>query len=362
MFNLLTTLKRQDMQNFFQKFASRVKPGSRKDSDLTRMLVALERQGLLQSILQVQSNSADAKGLVDGLLAESTSQTQQGLGAYNKHTCFVFHALLIATIHGFRGHLKSLKGNEDAKSREKHAHQVLQFGRLLWRLAYSQMLTYHLQLLEAANFLHSPVDANMQYIKDDTSLAASHPTDGDEDEDENDDTAAYVERGGPDHASHGSAYKFRRWIQLLVAHWVAPDILSKSKGLYKADITLMHVVSRLERKSMAPWDSTIRRLASLSTAAEPTAPFDAERAIKSFTSNIQNPHFDAKIVKAFRQDKLTEALPPEKVVFSGNIHCEVALALLVEQSAQGDASFPNLVFVRILLPSIYVKLMSWTGY
>ena len=187
MFNLLNTLKPQDMQNFFQKFASQVKPGLWKDSNLTGMLVHLEQQGLLWGILQVQLNSTNAKGLVNGLLAKLASQTQQGLCAYNKHTCFIFHALLIATICGFWNNLKLLKGNEDAKSHEKHANQVLQFGCLLWQIAYSQMLTYHLQLLEVANFLHSPVDTNMQYIKDDTSLAAGHPTDGDKDEDKNED-------------------------------------------------------------------------------------------------------------------------------------------------------------------------------
>jgi hypothetical protein len=352
------------MQIYFQKFMSQVQPSSRKDSTLTWTLVDLDEQGLLQSFLElplegiVPSNSTDAKSLVDALRAASSSQSQQGLGAYNERTCFVFHHLLIATIRGFRANLQRLRESKDAKGRENRAHEVLQFGRLLWRIAHSQMLTHHLQLLEAANFLHTPVDANMRYITNDTSLATGHPMDGDED----DDTAEDVERGGPDHARPSAAYRFRRWIQLLVSHWAALDILSRSKGIEGADIALVHVRSRLHRKKMAPWDSTIRRLASLSTAAEPTDSFDAKRAIDAFTRNIENPYFDAKIVMAFRKKNATQALLPQDVVFSGNVHCEVALALLVEQSARGgDASLPSLVSVGIL-PSRYVKLMSCTGY
>jgi hypothetical protein len=126
----------------------------------------------------------------------------------------------------------------------------------------------------------------MRYIRDDTSLATSHSTDGDEVDDEVDDTAENVERGGPDHEMPSAAYKFRRWIQLLVSHWAALDILLKSKGMESADITLVHVRSILHRTEMAPWDSTIRRLASLSTAAAPTDSFDAQRAIDSFTRKL----------------------------------------------------------------------------
>jgi hypothetical protein len=327
------------------------------------MLVGLEEQGLLQSFLElplegfVPSNSPDAKSLVDELRATSSSQSQQGLGAYNEHTCFVFHTLLIATIRGFQLNLQGLrdsKVNKDPKDRENHAHQVLQFGRLLWRIAYSQMLTHHLQLLEAGNFLHTPVHASMRYIGDDTSLAPSHSTDGDEIDDEIDDTAEDVEHGGPDHAMPGAAYKFRRWIRLLVSHWAALDILLQSKGMKGTDITLVHVRSIRDRGEMVPWDSTIHRLASLSTAAEPTDSFDAQRAIDSFTRNIENPRFNAKSLLAFRKAKTTQALLPDDVKFDGNIHCEVALALLVEQSAQGGDASKSLVSVRILRPSVYV--------
>jgi hypothetical protein len=291
-----------------------------------------------------------------------SSQSQLDLGAYNEHTCFVFHLLLIATISGFQIHLQSLRESQDVKDREIYADQVSQIGCLLWRIAYSQMLTHHLKLLEAANFLHTPVDANMRYIGDDTSLGTSHSMDGDKD-DEDDDTAEYVEHGGADHANPGAAYKFRRWIQLLVSHWAALDILSQSKGVEGADIALIHVRSLLHWAEMEPWDSTIRRLASLSAGAEPTDSFDAQRAIDSFIHNIENPYFDAKIVKAFRKEHKIQAELPKYVKFSGNIHCEVALALLVERSAQGgDASLGSLVSVRILRPSIYVELMSCTGY
>jgi hypothetical protein len=252
-------------------------------------------------------------------------------------------------------YLQALYDSKVKEERAKYALQVLQFGRLLWRIAYSQMLIHHLQLLEAAHFLHTPVDDNMRYIGDDTSLATSHSTDGDEVDDEVDDTAEDVERGGPVQETHSAAYKFRRWIQLLVSHWAALDILTKSKGMEGADITLIHVRSMLHRTTMAPWDSTIRRLASLSTAAAPTDSFDAQRAIDSFTRNIENPRFnDVPSVLAFRKADKTHAAAPKDVAFGGNIHCEVALALHVENSAQGGDDSQSLVSVRILRPSVYV--------
>jgi len=112
MFTLLTELKPQAMQIFFQKFASQLKPSSREDSGLTSMLVSLENRGLLQSFLEqplegfVPTSSTDGKSLLDELRAASSSQSQPGLGAYNEHTCFVFHVLLIATIRGFQVHLR----------------------------------------------------------------------------------------------------------------------------------------------------------------------------------------------------------------------------------------------------------------
>ena len=363
MFSVLTKLEPGAMQNFFQQFASQVQPSQRKDSALTWMLVDLEENGMLQSFVEVplegsvHVNSTDAKRLVDELRAGLSSQSPQGLGAYNAHTCFVFHLLLIAAVSAFRDNLLSLHGCTDAKDRETYAQQVLQFGLLLWRIAYSQMLTHHLHLLAKAGFLRTPVDATMRYVTDDKSPATSHPTGGDKDDDEDDDMAEDVERGGPDYARPGAAYKFRRWIQLLVGHWAALDILSKFKGMEGAHFDLIHVRRILERGEMASWDATIRRIASLSAAAEPPNSFDAQRAIDSFTRIIEDPSFDADIVKAFRKQTGTQALPPHQVKFNGNIHCEAALALLVEQSEQGC-----LVSVRILRPSIYVKLMSYTGY
>jgi hypothetical protein len=159
MLNSLISLTPQDMQLFFKHFSSKLKLSLQKDSTLTGTLVDLKEQGLLQHFLDgplaeyLDLDSTDATILVDELQHVSASQDQQGLRAYNKHTCFVFHLLLIAIIGGFRHHLQSLYGSH---RREHNAHQVLQFGRLLWRIAYPQMLTNHLQLLEAASFLHTP--------------------------------------------------------------------------------------------------------------------------------------------------------------------------------------------------------------
>jgi hypothetical protein len=379
MSSTLNTLTPQTLHGLFQKHATNIKPSMGKDSTLTRVLVKLEEQGLLQSILEehleepqaVYLNSTDSRRLVDELRAVSSSQIQQRLGAYNEHTCFVFHLLLIAAIGGFRHYLGLLRETEvDQKRREDYAQQALQFGRLLWRIGYSRMLTHHLRLLAAGNFLHTPVDANMRYTTYENSPATGDSTDNREDDGEGDDVAEDVEWGAD---STSPANKFRRWIQLLVSYWAAPDILSKSVGAEGADITLVHVRRKYDRIKMERWDSTIRRLASSPAAAESTDSFDAESAINAFKSNIESPYFDAKSVMAFRKSNSTspstgkyEAASPENVKFDGNIHCEMALVLLVKPSAWaqhgGDTLLQDLISVRILPPSICIKLMSCTGY
>ena len=345
MFSSLIALTPQDMQIFFERFASTLTPSSRKDSAFTVTLVDLDEQGLLQEFLDVplaeypDLDPTDAKVLVHELRAASASQNQQGLGAYNERTCFVFHLLLIATISGFRYHLQSLHGGH---SREYDAQQVLQFGRLLWRIAYSQMLTHHLRLLEVAAHLHTPTSGNILFAKHEGS---------DSSDDDEDDTAEDVEFGGPDNARTSTAQKFRRWIQLLIGHWAALEQLLRSKGAHNAQISLIRV-SAYQRGAMEPWESTIRRLAALPATDEPAGSFDAERAINVFKNNIQSPKFDAKVVQAFRRrlkDGTLEALRSNEVVFCGNIHSEVALAL-ADKHTEEEALLQRHTTVRIPHP------------
>ena len=234
MFSCLIALTPQDMQIFFEHFTSTLTPSSRKDSTLTVTLVDLEEQGLLQDFLNVplaeypDLDPTDAKVLAHELRAALASQNQQGLGAYNEHTCFVFHLLLIATISGFQYFLQLL---DEGHSHESNAEQVLQFGRLLWRIATSQMLTHHLQLLEAAEYLSTPPSSNILFARQEGSNSS----------DDDEDTAKDVEFGGPDNARTSAAQKFRRWIQLLISHWTALKQLSGFKDVENAEISLICV-------------------------------------------------------------------------------------------------------------------------
>jgi hypothetical protein len=99
---------------------------------------------------------------------------------------------------------------------------------------------------------------------------------------------------------------------------------------------------------MEPWEFTIRRLAALPAIDEPADSFDAETAIKVFKNNIQSPEFDAKVVQAFRRrlkDNTFEALRSNEVVFCGNIHGEVALAL-ADKHNEEDALLQRYTTVR----------------
>ena len=77
--------------------------------------------------------------------------------------------------------------------------------------------------------------------------------------------------------------------------------------------------------------------------------FDAERAINVFKNNIQSPKFDTKVVQAFHRplkDGKLEVLRPHEVVFCGNIHSEVALAL-ANKHIEEDTLFWRHTAVRI---------------
>jgi hypothetical protein len=306
-------------------------------------LVSLDEQEALENILDshltgyqasMESQPGGIKSLVYAFQTTLSSQPQEGMGAYNEQTCFPFHLLLVATITGFTESLVSLYNASKAKDHEyaqlagatraedrlTYAQRVVQFGRLLRHIAYSQMLTLHLELLEAGNFLRTPSNTHSGRMGNSAPGGG-----GDEDEDDDNEVAEELR-----HSEKDKAVTFRRWIQLLVSYWVVTDTIAKfsaSQGTNNANITLIHVRGELGRK-MAPWHATIRRLASLPAAADSN--FDAEAAIASFIERIQDPRLDDIRVKAFRVAEGCIAAPTNGVVFSGNIHCEVAIATLLE--------------------------------
>ena len=324
----LTTLTPQNMQHIFKNFASRLKSSGRKDAGLASMLIDLDQQGELQRILDVHLKAYHAavepssiNSLVDAFKMVLSSPLREGMGAYNEQTCFPFHLLLVAIISGFKGSLVSLDKATTAESRERYAQLVVQFGHILWRMAYSQMLAHHLELLEEGDFLRT--------THKDRHERNSAPS-GDEDNDEDNDNEVAEEL---QQAERDKAVTFRRWIQLLVSYWAAIETLAKfsaSQVTNGVNISLIHVRSKDHRK-MARWDDTIRRLAALPAAADSKDPFDAEAAIALFIERIGDPRLDAKSVKAFRttNDPCVVA-PPADVVFIGNIHCELSLVGLLE--------------------------------
>jgi hypothetical protein len=357
----LTTLTPVNMRIIFKRFASTIKPHSGKDSDLAAFLVSLDEEALpniLDSHLKgyqfpTESQPGDIKRLVYAFQATLSSQRQEDMGAYNEQTCFLFHLLLVATITGFTESLVSLHNASTAKEDEyaqlagatraddrlRYAQEVLQFGRLLRLIAYSKMLTLHLELLEAGNFLRTPSNTGSGHMRN------SAPGDGgNEDEDDDNDVAEELGNSEKD-----KAVTLRRWIQLLVSYWVAAESLGKfsaSQGTTGANITLIHVRGKLGRRGepdrkVAPWDATIRRLASLPAAADSQHPFDAEAAIDSFVKRIQDPHLDDKRIKAFRLPEGCFVAPIGDVVFSGNIHCEVAIAMLLGYFARVKVRGPE---------------------
>lgn len=106
-------------------------PSLRRDSALSSMLIDLDEQGVLQTIVErnlggyqasMEPNSTGIKSLVDRFRTLSLSPPQQGTGAYNEQTCFPFHLLLVTAINGFRNRLILLRGDDKSETVGREAY------------------------------------------------------------------------------------------------------------------------------------------------------------------------------------------------------------------------------------------------
>src|ERR1700728_295538 len=97
--------------------------------------------------------------------------------AYNTHTCFEFHQLLISTLLGYNKTLNAFaramsSPGASSAAREKLAQKFWRYYRLLWWLAYSHVLTQHLMMLEAGSFLHLPMEGEKEDYQNYTECAS----------------------------------------------------------------------------------------------------------------------------------------------------------------------------------------------
>jgi hypothetical protein len=175
-------------------------------------------------------------------------QNLQGATAYNTETCVEFHQLLIAVLRGYRRSLSNFRQATKVKDtpeiRFKHASMVWTFSHLLWRIAFSQVLRYHLITLDAGQLLSRLIDSPekreeyKRYVIDPFPPPEPSEDEG-EDMDEDVDEELQRLRRNPD----SLFMTFLRWIWFQVCHFTAQDILSRysTHGVGDINVQLLSV-------------------------------------------------------------------------------------------------------------------------
>jgi hypothetical protein len=276
---------------------------------------------------------------------------------YNAQTCFEFHQLLVATLLGYGKSLEAFAtamttaDKSAIQNREKLARQFLQFSRLLWRIAYSRILTQHLAMLEAASVLRLPSDRARKHYQSYAGFASSLlPLEGDMvrkgfpvDEDEMGDELRRVRMDSANYLNEsvGRADAFLKWLRLLVTHWGALDTISvfsnSTKGNFQnIDISLVSVRSPTSGGPINDrWKDTIRALASRTSTevSDHAESFDANDAIGTLESLLESadPTFDqSNNFQAFNPEENSEnSFQARTKIVKFGMHCEATLATLM---------------------------------
>jgi hypothetical protein len=261
-----------------------------------------------------------------------------GLGWYSKTTCFEFHKLLVSALIANSDALLRFRSvemklaKESCKNPELNvashskgrmslvtleeagdcAQHLWECGYLLWRISDSRMLRHHLRLLDTDCWLIMPtrsfasglqiltgrsrqegdrrenqgVDNREDYRGDDEANQEDKNQDNVKEDDDDQSEEFWRMKELPltrktrdDHASNLDTV-FLRWMQLLVNHWIAQDILTSPHVLppnilQNLNISILDVKYPLgSDRKMEPWETVLKDL-------QPDLPtsFDVQAAI-----------------------------------------------------------------------------------
>lgn len=346
----------------------------RNDSVLGRLLISMHDQGQIASIIMQHCGRKELSSeRLDHLVAafrevvrgsESSAEVpgKAGMGAYNEHTCWDFHKLLLATLLAYGRALDEL-GNVDEKLhpdlRRRRKLCVLEVeelknlkqqradcvkgaqlcGIVLWRIAYSGALQHHLRVLRgcaALNLPHNNV-VNFAWYRLYTGFPRVPSTNGTSSEYDGEygrvgDIEVDQEFECIKERSEGSAEAYLNWIRLQVADWVALETVSfrvrDEHAPSRLEVSLVAVESPNIHKELhvEPWRTTVGDL--LTSGSQLLTSTDlpkAEAVINTITHCIHREKVAAPwvghILQAFQDD-------PKPIRFCGTLHSEAVLASL----------------------------------
>ena len=274
---------------------------------------------------------------------ERRVKSEDRSGLYTRDTCFEFHQLLISTLVSYTAVLRKLKrayekywkkpGPQNLQKMVDSAKEVWQYGSLLWKIAYSQILKDHLSVLHRKGWLMLPMKRehdNDEAGRDDGSGDEGGWDNGDEDEGGKIEDEEFVilsniflsDRKGMDRV-------FVEWIRLQVDRWQAPRKITsfvKRTRTPPTKITLLavkHPEPMPTNAVIEPWGNTIKDV--YARAFGKRREYTAEDVIRVLENQITvglKPKPHPKIFDKFNPNL------PETVSYNYAPHCEAVLGCL----------------------------------
>jgi hypothetical protein len=269
------------------------------------------------------------------------SQALYQPGLYSKTTCVDFHRLLVGTLlaygHALEGFGQARRTGIDVLS---CAEQLWLCTTLLWRIAYSHMLTQHLVLLVEQQWLVLPtnneenIEQSRLYTRFTHEFTHRRPPAPTHDADDDDDESNEIID------STSLAMAFSRWIRLQASHSQACHIVTKFASHAQAPVRFSLLAIKYPKPKPASsvvnnWQTTITELFSQdpATAAVAFTTFTkssyAEDVVKSLEEKIKTALAADKCNPIFHKFNPN---PKNLIKYSGKIHCEAALASLIIDS------------------------------
>jgi hypothetical protein len=341
------------VQDSYDKFGKDVKRfTNRRDSSFGRILGSMREEEIREVMGELPGADPRHTVQLTKLRAAfhqvlSPVAQPEGKTTYNADTCVEFHQLLVAVLSGYHRALSGFreawtnvnrnsqgsppngmnKGKElnvenpmDLHKRTiliPYALALWRFTHLLWRIAYSRSLRYHLFVLDAGGCLSLPRDKP------------------DRNKFEDKDADAELIRLLGD--SQDLFMKLLRWIRLHANPFVALDIVSAFSAHHGAgdtDISFLAMRSPLASHApLEPWEVTISKLGkrpnatSIVRSSAGAEIFDTQAAIKVLKQKMIGDNLNESqlnIIKALSSD----------FRFPGNVHGEAMLASIMKYVEQ----------------------------
>lgn len=261
---------------------------------------------------------------------------------YNRSIAAEFHLLLLCSISSFRWALtqyrRSLCSLEPTKEHDRiHAgRKVKIYGIMLWNITHSQLLEYHLELLEHSSPLTFPKyycrDEYLRIVEQsvpctapgvDTSTVMADKSDSPSEDQENGvksslmNTASFLTA-----TCHGKAVPIHSWLRLLVAHFIGASSLSEWARTHDEPVdscvTLLRTAKPDSPGVMKCWKSVLNT---------PEVSSDPEADISLLISLLEDKKLSVAlngVVRQFREGDPHKEVT--NVIFTGNWHCETVLS------------------------------------